>query len=265
MNALTAFVHRDLRLALAYPFGLVMPFVSILITVAGFAYLSRLVDPQAQLRSAGEPFDYFSYVVLNLAFMLLLNGALQAVAGAMRRDQVAGTLEAIVATPVSLGTVVIASSMWPLAFAALEAAAYLAFGTLFGFRLHAINAPAFFMVLIPSIACMMALGALAAAAVIRYNQNPPSSFLTGSAAAMLSGALFPVALLPPALRDISWILPLTHALTGLRASLSGASTAALYPEFAWLAVATAILSPVALAVFGKAIQRARRDGTLSRY
>jgi ABC-2 type transport system permease protein len=265
VSAVAAFLQRDMRLALAYPYGLVMPFVSIVVTVAGFAYLSRLVDPQTQLRSAHEPLDYFSYVVLNLAFMLLLNGALQAVAGAIRRDQVAGTLEAIVATPAPLPAVVVASAIWPIAFAGLEAAAYIGSGMLFGLRVYAFNAFAFLTVLVLSIACMMALGALAAAVVIRYKQNPPSSFLTGSAAAMLSGALFPVALLPPALRDISWMLPLTHALTALRGSLSGAPAASLYPEFLWLAAATALLLPVAFSVFGKAIRRARRDGTLSSY
>jgi ABC-2 type transport system permease protein len=265
MNRLAAFIERDIRLALAYPYAVLVPFVSIVITVAGFAYLSRLIDPQAQVRSAHESLDYFSYVVLNLSFMLLLNGALQAVSGAIRRDQVAGTLEAIVATPTSLPIVVLASALWPIAFAALQAGAYLGSGMLFGLRLHAFNPGAFLAVLVLSITCMMALGALGAAVVIRYKQAPPSSFLTGSAVAMLSGALFPVALLPPALRGISWLLPLTHALNGLRGSLSGVPVLSLFGELLWLAVATVLLAPISLTILGRSLQRARRDGTLSSY
>lgn len=265
MKSLAAFFERDVRLALAYPQGLAFPFVSIVFTVAGFAYLSRLIDPHAQLRSAREPLDYFSYVVLSLGFMLLLNGALQAVAGAMRRDQVAGTLEAIIATPASLPSILIASSLWPIVFAAAEAAAYIGSGVVFGMRITAFNAPAFVAVLVLSMACMMALGTLGAAAVIRFKQNPPSSFLTGSAVAMLSGALFPVSLLPAPLRDISWMLPLTHALAGLRGSLAGAPAPAILGECWWLGAATVLIAPIALASFGAALSRAKRDGTLMSY
>jgi ABC-2 type transport system permease protein len=265
MTRLGAFFERDIRLAFAYPYGLVMPFLSIIVTVAGFAYLSRLVDPHAQLRSAHEPLTYFSYVVVNLAFMLLLNGALQAVAGAIRRDQVAGTLDAVLATPAGLGHLLAGSTLWPVAFAALQAAFYLACGAAFGLHLPAVDAAGFAVVLVLSMACMVALGGLGAAVVIRYKQNPPSSLLAGGAAAMLSGALFPVSLLPVPLRDLSWMLPLTHALNGLRAALSGAGFIALAPDVLWMAATTAILGPLSLAVFSHAVRLARKDGTLSSY
>lgn len=265
MNRLIAFFERDVRLALAYPYGLVMPFASIVATVAGFAYLSRLVDPHAHLSTAHESLDYFTYVVLNLSFMLLLNGALQAVAGAIRRDQVAGTLEAVLTTPTSLGHMLLGSTLWPVVFAALQAAAYLACGVAFGLRLHAFNAVVFLLTLLLSMACMVALGALGAAVVIRYKQNSPSSLLVGSAAAMLSGALFPIALMPPVLRDISWMLPLTHALAGFRAALSGASIGSVYGEILWLAGATLIVTPISLAIFARAVRCARRDGSLATY
>lgn len=265
MSSLAAFLKRDARLALTYPQGLVVPFVSIVFTVMGFAYLSRLINPHEQMRSAGVPLDYFSYVVLNLAFMLLLNGALQALSGAIRRDQVGGTLEPIVAAPAALPSILLASSVWPILFAAAEAAAYVGSGIPFGLRFHGFNAAAFVAVLVLSMACMLALGTLGAAAVVRYKQNPPSSFLTGSAVAMLSGVLFPVALLPLPLRYVSWMLPLTHALSGLRGAVSGAPLGAIVPDCLWLAVATALIAPVAFFTFAAALNRAKRDGTLMSY
>jgi ABC-2 type transport system permease protein len=200
-----------------------------------------------------------------MAFMLLLNGALSAVAGAVRRDQVAGTLQAIVATPTSVGTLLVASSLWPITFAALEAVVYIVTGTFFGLRIPAFSAAAFFAVLVPAIACMAAVGMFGAAAVIRYKSNPPSSFITGSAAAMLSGALFPVSLMPPLLRDVSWLLPLTHALNGLRDALSAAPAAALAGEVFWLSAATVLLLPPAFAMFTLTLHHAKRDGTLAGY
>lgn len=265
MNRLRAFFERDVRLAIAYPQAVFVPLVSIVFTVAGFAFLSRLIDHKTQARFGGASLDYFSYVVLNMAFMLLLNGALTAVAGAVRRDQIAGTLQAIVATPTSIGTILIASTLWPIAFAAIEAAIYLGTGTFFGLHIAAFNALAFFGVLIPAIACMAAVGMFGAAAVVRYKTNPPSTFLTGSAAAMLSGALFPVGLMPPLLRDVSWMLPLTHALNGLRDALSPVPASALAAEIFWLCGATIVLLPPALAAFSFALRQAKRDGTLAGY
>lgn len=264
MSRLAAFLERDVRLALAYPYGLIMPFLSIVATVAGFAFLSRLINPHAHM-GAHESLDYFSYVVLNLSFMLLLNGALQAVAGAIRRDQVAGTLQAVLATPTGLAQVLFGSTLWPIAFAALQAAAYLACGVAFGLHVRGFNAAIFVLTLVLSMACMVALGALGAAVVIRYKQNPPSTLIVGSAAAMLSGALFPIALMPPLLRDLSWMLPLTHALTGFRAAMSGAAIGDVYGDIVWLAAATLLVTPVSLAVFAHAVRGARRDGTLATY
>jgi ABC-2 type transport system permease protein len=265
VNRIAAFFERDVRLALAYPYGLIVPFASIAVTVAGFAFLSRLVDPHAQLRSGHERLDYFSYVVLNFAFMLLLNGALQAVAGAIRRDQVAGTLEAVLATPASLGQIVFGSTAWPVTFCALQAVFYIGCGAALGMRVQHFDVLAFVLVLLLSMACMVALGGLGAAVVVRYKQNPPSSLLVGGAATMLSGALFPIALLPPVLRGISWMLPLTHALNGLRGAMSGASIAALWPELLWLGAAALLLSPISLTVFSRAIRVARKDGSLASY
>jgi ABC-2 type transport system permease protein len=265
VKQIAAFFERDLRLALAYPYGVVVPFASIAITVAGFAFLSRLVNPQTRLSAVHEPLTYFSYVVLNFAFMLLLNGAVQAVATAVRRDQLTGTLEAILATPTTLGQVVLGSTLWPVTFCAIQAAFYIFCGFALGMRVGRFDAPAFVAVLILSMICMTAIGALGAAVVVRYKQNPPSSLLVGGAATMLSGALFPVALLPPALRAVSWALPLTHALNGLRGATAGEGIAALGPELVWLAAATLLLMPISLAVFTRAITAARKDGTLASY
>jgi ABC-2 type transport system permease protein len=265
MTAMAAFFDRDVRLALSQRFGLLVPFVSIGFTVAGFAYLSHLINPQAQNRWTQEHLNYFSYVVLSMTFMLLLNGAMQAVASAIRRDQLAGTLQGIIAAPVTVGQIVVASSLWPIGFAAAQAGATIGWAVLFGLHLRAFNAAEFFAVLLLSMACMLSIGAIAGAVVLRFRQSPPSSFLTGGAVAMLSGALFPVALLPPVLRDISWILPLTHALSGMRGALSGAPFEYVSRELWWLGIATAVLIPCAFAAFSVALREAQRDGTLASY
>ncbi len=265
MHVLLAFVTRDIRLALSYPMSLVMPFVSIVITVAGFAYMARLVNPAAPLQSSGHQVGYFTYVVINLAFMLLLTSALQSVAQSLRRDQYAGTLEAMFATRIHYGFITVGSGLWPMLLGIVQVAFYFLIAGLFGLRLHDVNIGALALFTLLGVACMSALGIVAAAVVIRFKQSPPSALFVGGGAVLLTGVLFPIRLLPVPLQIVSWLLPMTHALNGFRAAMLGESLSLVAPDLIWLAVATALLLPVSALVFTRWIEQAKFDGTLAAY
>jgi ABC-2 type transport system permease protein len=265
MHKLWAFVLRDARLALSYPFTIWTQFGSVIITVAGFYYMNVLVKPSVHLGVAGKPLDYFTYVVANLAFMLLLTSAFQAFSQTLRRDQLAGTLEAIFVTPTGIWMIAMASGAWPILYALMQTLLYFAFAFAFGLHFSAVNFGTLALFLGLGTACMAALGILGAAIVIRYQQAPPATFLVGSAASLLSGVLFPVGLFPPIIRVISWLLPMTHALNGLRAALLGFAPAAVMGDLLWLTLAATLLVPVSLLVFTYAFNVTVRDGTLAYY
>src|SRR5579862_3470986 len=109
MHKLWAFLVRDALLTFSYPFNVWMRAGSIVATVAGFYYMAVLIKPSVHLGAGGKPLDYFTYVVVNLAFMLLLTTAFQSVSQTLRRDQVAGTLEAIFVTPTNVWLVALSS------------------------------------------------------------------------------------------------------------------------------------------------------------
>jgi ABC-2 type transport system permease protein len=82
----------------------------------------------------------------------------------------------------------------------------------------------------------------------------------------LTGALFPIATLPWALRVVSELIPITHSLYGMRmALLEGASLAALEPEIMVLSIFSLTLLPLSLLIFSRTLRRARLLGTLSFY
>lgn len=265
MKRCLAFFERDARLALSAPSGLVMPFFSIVVTVAGFAFMSHLIDPHVRLDPGSRHAGYLTYVVLNLAFMLLFNDTLNAVSGAVRRDQIAGTFEPIVAASTPVPIVIAGSSLWPMLIASVQVAAYIAIGVLFGVRLGHANLSALAVIVVLALACAGALGVLATAAVLRWRQAPPSTLLVGSTAALLTGSLFPVSLLPQPLQIVSWLLPLTHALRAMRAAMFGAPLPQLSGDALWLSVAALLLVPLSLWAFRRALHRAQLDGTLASY
>lgn len=265
MSAVLAVVRRDAKLALSYPLSFWLPWLSIVISVTGFSYVSKLVTPSQTLGIHGKTATYFTYVIVNLAFTVLLSNALQSFASMVRRDQLTGTLEQILVSATTVPVIAFSSGLWSLTLSALQVLEYLGLGWLFGLDLAGMNLPALCLFLCLGVACMASLGLIAAAVVITYKQVPPSGFLVGGAASMLAGVLFPVALLPEPLRIISWCLPLTHALAGLRGATSGADLGALAVDAIWLAAATVILIPVALLSLRWLVERARRDGTLAFY
>ena len=265
MSVALAVLRRDAKLALSYPLSFWMPWMSIVISVTGFYYVSKLVTPSQTLGVHGKTSTYFAYVVVNVAFTVLLSSALQSFASVMRRDQLAGTLEPILASPATVQAVTVSSGLWSLAISALQVLLYLGLGGLFGLDLAHVNLPVLGVFLSLGVGCMASLGLIAAAVVIAYKQAPPSGVLVGGAASMLAGVLFPVRLLPEPLRIMSWFFPLTHTLAGMRGAMGGLGLAELAGDAVWLAVATAVLLPVAVLMVRWMVERTKQNGTLAFY
>ena len=78
--------------------------------------------------------------------------------------------------------------------------------------------------------------------------------------------LFPISVLPEWLRTISYLLPITYSLSGMRhALLQGYSLSALAPEITALMVFSVVLVPLGLLSFKYAVKRAKVDGSLVQY
>jgi ABC-2 type transport system permease protein len=84
-----------------------------------------------------------------------------------------------------------------------------------------------------------------------------------SALILFSGAYFPVSVLPGFLRHVSEALPVTWSLDVLRSALLSNEIDGLRLAGIWAAVA--VLLPLALVLFRRALDRARRDGSLGHY
>ena len=75
--------------------------------------------------------------------------------------------------------------------------------------------------------------------------------------------MYPNSVLPTALRGFAELLPITHALRGLRAVLlTGASVPDILPEVGALMLFAIVGLPVSLAAFEIGLQRAKIAGTL---
>lgn len=256
---------RDARLAVSYPMSFWLGWVSIAGQVLAFYFMSKLIGPSRSFGFGGRAGTYFDYVIVNLAFVEFQTVAISSFQRAIRSDQMLGTLEAVLATPTSLPLIVLSSGLWAFTLTAVEVAVYLGVASLLGLNLaHTdLRTAAAFLAL--TVACMSPLGVLSAASIMTFKQLGPTNWVANGLAMLLGGVLFPVSKLPVALQYVSWMLPITHALNGIRGAVNGATLAQLAPDALWLGICACLLLPVSLLAFSHAVRRAKLDGTLGHY
>jgi ABC-2 type transport system permease protein len=255
---------RDARLMMSYRVAFVLECLAVVASVAGLWFVSKLVAPSTAF-GGGHVATYFEYALVNVAFVTLQTAALQSFENSIRNDQVFGTLEAVLATPTNVSLVVLAAGAWAFTLAFFQVGLTLAFGSLFGLHFDHVNLGALAVFVALAITATVPLGVISAAIIVRFKQGTPTQFILNRAATLLAGVLFPVSLLPLWLQACSWLLPITHALNGIRGAFHGATVGDMGSDAVWLAVATVLLVPLSLLAFRSAVERAKFDGTLGQY
>jgi len=256
---------RDAKLAVSYDLAFWTGWLAIVVQVIGFYFISKLIAASPKYGYGGHAASYFDFVIVNLAFVRFQATAVQCFQSAIRNDQLAGTLEVIMATPTSLPVIILSRGLWAFTFTLTQVAVFLLLAVMFGVNLSHVNLLTAVVFTLLTVLCMSPLGVMSAASIMTFKQAGGTSFFMGGVTQLLGGVLFPISLLPLPLQYLSWALPITHALNGIRGAVHGATLAQLAPEAIWLCVASAILLPISLWSFSRAVERAKIDGTLGHY
>lgn len=260
-----AMFARDANIALAYPLSFWGSWVSLLGQVLTFYFISKLIGTSSSFGTGGRAVPYFDYVAVNLAFVRVQSVAMYSFQTAIRGWQMLGTVEAILVTPTSLSLLILSSGLWAFVLMVLQVAFILVVSVLLGLDLSHTNVVTALAFLLLTVLATAPLGVLSAASIMSFKQEPPTPLLAGGLASLLGGVLFPVSKLPIFLQAVSWLLPITHSLNGIRGAVEGASLRSLSGDALWLAVLAVVLLPLSLVVFGRAVRRAKIDGTLAAY
>lgn len=267
MRKVWAFFVRDFLEELSYP---LVPFWrggSIVFRLVTFYFLGVLISPGASSFLTPYGGSYFPFVVLGLALAGFQEVALTSISEGISYGMHTGTLEVMLTTPTSLSTIVFSSVLYQFSLAALEILVYLAFGAwFFGLSLAQANILATAAFLLLALLAHLPLGILSAGFLLIFKRGSPITVFFGHFSALLGGVYFPVQVLPGWLQNLSFFIPFTHALEGLRqAVINGKSLLELRTPAAILCILAAVLLPLSLAFFAWAIRQAKRLGTLSQY
>jgi ABC-2 type transport system permease protein len=265
LRRVRAFIVRDFQLAISYRMEFFMRVLSILIVVTTLYFISRIFEGFGETRFAQWQNPLAAWLT-GLAMLNYFMTGFSSLANAIRQEQMQGTLESVLLTPINVPTVIISSSAWDYVQATFYSSLYLFFGWLFfnvQYRGSFLLALSFLILTTLVLAC---LGILSASFAMVFKRGDPFGVLLGAGSALFSGVFFPTQLLDSGFGKISRVLPPTYGIDGIRRVLiQGQGFSQVREPMATLLIFLAVLLPFSLWVFGRAVRRAKREGSLIQY
>ncbi len=264
-----AFLKKDFLMEISYRFAFFLQFGGIFFSVVMFYFVAKLIGDAPTVQSSLSRYggEYFSFVLVGIAFSNFLSVGLGSFSTSIRGEQMMGTLEAMLVTPTRLSTVIVSSSQWNFAFTSIRVGVYLLLGALF-FGVDFSNAsvlPAL-TALVLTVIAFSSLGIISASFIMIFKRGDPLAWLISTSSTLLGGVYYPVSILPHWLQVLSLFFPITYALDAIRLSLlQGYGFAGIARDLLALTVFSIVTLPISLVIFRYAVRRAKKDGSLAYY
>ena len=258
-----ALVRRDYLLTRSYRNTFLLEFVLGIINMLVYFYISRTFEdvPSAELQGAPS---YFDFAAVGIIVSVVVGSTSTELASRVRQEQLTGTLEALFIQPLTTAQVALGLVGLPFLFAMVRAAFYLAVAAIFlGLNVPDANWVGVALMLAVTGAAMGALGIAAGAFVLVFKRGDLVAGMILFAMGFISGAVFPVSVLPDWVQPLGEVVPTRFALDGLRAALFEGTD--WYGDALALAVFTAIFVPLAIWLFAGAFSWTKRRGSLAQY
>lgn len=260
-RALVAFFKRDLRVALSYRIPFLLEFAAIAFTVLMYRFVAMLVPP------GRVPGGYFTFVLVGLTVSAFLTAGVSVLGANVRNEQVQGTLEALLACGLPVGSLAVGTAAYPMVSAVLNAVIYFGVGAIAGARsVSGANWPLALVALVIGSAAFVGVGLVGAALVLVFRRAAAATGWLVAVLALAGGQMFPPDLLPGWLVALSRLSPFTQVLAVARAALLGrAGWAESLDELVVLGLQALVYAGLGLWALARGLRHARRTGGLAQY
>ncbi len=264
---IAAFFRRDLLVLLSYRLGFVSDWLNLLLQVALFAFVARMVNPEVMPAAAGRPVSYLEFVTVGIAVGGFVQVGLGRVVAVVREEQLMGTLESLLLTPTALATLQLGSAIYDFVYVPIRTVLFLFLVAAIydvGFAFEQLGAAlAVVAALIPVV---WGLGLASAAAVLTFRRGAGAVGFGVVMVTAASGAYFPVQLLPGWAQTLMRYNPVTITLEAARdALIGGVGWSQTAPDVLMLIPMAVVSLAMGTAAFRLALERELRRGTLSLY
>lgn len=284
--ALWAFGLREYRIWQSYRVNQILWLTNILVTTLLFFLLSKTTAGQAQhLLEAAYGANYMSFVVIGVTINIFINTNLSDPYIRIQRSYFNGTMDLFLLSPMSIYTPLLGLMTksilddYPRLFFTFGFGMLL-FGATFTFTVW----PLAFLFTLLFLAAGFGIGLLSASSFylldIKKGTEPIQFVIQQLLATLLAGAYYPVTVLPKPFQWLACLIPHTYAYDALRRLLDPGAQASvpvlpiqqvlsgLSPvlvDGGALLLLTVLLLSLGVLAYGWGIERARRNGTLTRW
>lgn len=260
-----AFLRMGYLTTISYPLAFAMTEFAAVVPAITFFFVALLVPRETPLVGG----DYYSFVIIGLVSVRMLSAGLQGFSRELQSAINQGQLEMLLVEPVRWRLLPFAMAQWEIVMSTVSALILFLTSVVLGAQYQTSAIPMALVLLVLGVVASLGVGVLDASIKVLAKKADPILTLYTLAASLLSGALFPIYLLPDPIRIFSWVIPHTYVIQGLRrllmvegAELPGPSA----PQaILGLVVFCLVVYPLGLWVFGRALEYGRRLGVLSGY
>jgi ABC-2 type transport system permease protein len=260
-------IKKEFLSEISYPLVFFSSLITAATTIAIYFFIDKLFGHNIAPHLEEFGVRYFSYVLLSTAFFNYIGVGIGSFSNRIRQEQLQGTFEWLFITPISTGTLLLGLGIWNFLFATLELVIYVAVGACLGAvsfaNANIMTAAVFFILSTISFSC---LGIMAAGFTVIFKRGNPIAWLFNTLQGLVAGVYFPITVMPKFMVTIANFFPMTPAIRGLELAVyRGYGLTELKKEFIILCAFTLILLFLSPYLFRRAINLARRKGTLAQY
>ena len=251
--------------AKSYPLALVMRVIALLVPVVTFFFVAEFVD----VDNSTVAFDYYTFVIIGVVAMAILDSGLRGFAGQITTELSYGRLEMYLVEPVRWRVLPFVMVQWPLISTFALVTVMLAASLFLGAHYSPDGILPALAIIFLGVAASLAIGVIAAAVRVLAKRADPIIALYTLAASVFSGVFYPVSSMPEFLQKLSLLIPHTYAIQALRRVLMPAGESLEGPSAGSAMLALAVFSviayPIALWLYMRSMEYGRRMGILTGY
>lgn len=267
MREILALMRVGWLSALSYRLNMVFSLLGLAISFIPVYFIANALQPVAAESIRNEGGHYFGFLVFGLAVFSIVSSATTIIPTVITSTIGNGTLELILTTPARVPSVVLGLAGYDLTWAGIRMTMLLLAGVAFGMSTHLAGIPVALLAVVLIAAAYLGIGLGLGAMILAFRTIGPLATGVTAASALLGGAYYSTTVIPTWIQNLASLVPLTYGLRIMR-------RAWLQGDYAWSAVGTDLVMLTTLAgglvlvgsaLFGMALHRARREGTLGQY
>lgn len=262
-----AFLKKEFLIESSYKLAFIYNVFGVGISVLGYFFIDKLFGQRMVSHLQEFGVNYFSYVLLSMAFFSYAGVGLGSFSSRIQSEQVQGTLEAIILTPTKISTILFSMALWNFCIATLDMAIYIILGIfLFKINFTNVNLLSTLVIFLLTLASFSGLGILSASFILIFKRGNPLGWVISGLEGLIGGVYFPITVLPAWLQVLAKFFPITYAIRAIELAVyRGYNIIQLRKEIIFLLFSTFLLLPFSLSAFKHSLKKARMDGSLAQY